>query len=144
MEAVGRLAGGIAHDFNNLLTVICGTSDLLLMDMPAADPNRPFVAEVQRAGQRAVGLTRQLLAFSRRQVLDPKTVDLNDIVGSVEKMLRRLIGEDVRLETSLSSEPVAACVDPGQMEQVLLNLAVNARDAMPKGARCGSRPALRR
>ena len=133
MEAVGRLAGGIAHDFNNLLTVICGTSDLLMMDMAVADPNRPFVAEIQRAGQRAVGLTRQLLAFSRRQVLDPKTVDLNDIVGTVEKMLRRLIGEDVHLETSLSAEPVAVYVDPGQMEQVLLNLAVNARDAMPRG-----------
>ncbi len=133
MEAIGRLAGGIAHDFNNLLTVICGTTDLLLLDMTEANAARPFVADIQRAATRAVSLTRQLLAFSRRQVLNPRTLDLNDIVQNVEGILRRLIGEDVHIVTALASDPVTVHVDPGQMEQVLLNLAVNARDAMPQG-----------
>ncbi|MEZ5288949.1 MAG: response regulator [Vicinamibacterales bacterium] len=133
MEAVGSLAGGIAHDFNNLLTIISGTTELILQDMPDDDADRDLVVEVQRAGERAVGLTRQLLAFSRKQVLAPKTLDLNDIVIGVEKMLRRLIGEDVTLTTTLSTRPAMVYVDPGQIEQVLLNLAVNARDAMPRG-----------
>jgi two-component system, cell cycle sensor histidine kinase and response regulator CckA len=135
MEAVGRLAGGIAHDFNNLLTVICGSSELVLMDTADDDPVHALVGEIQRAGQRAVGLTRQLLAFSRKQVLDLKVVDLNGIVTTIETMLRRVIGEDVALVTRVAPAPVMVQVDPGQMEQVLVNLAVNARDAMPRGGR---------
>jgi two-component system, cell cycle sensor histidine kinase and response regulator CckA len=135
MEAVGRLAGGIAHDFNNLLTVICGSSELVLMDTADDDPVHALVSEIQRAGQRAVSLTRQLLAFSRKQVLDLKVVDLNGIVTTVETMLRRVIGEDVALVTRVATAPVLVQTDPGQMEQVLVNLAVNARDAMPRGGR---------
>jgi two-component system, cell cycle sensor histidine kinase and response regulator CckA len=133
MEAVGRLAGGVAHDFNNLLTAIRGNAELLLMDLPAESHSREDVEEIRRAADRATALTRQLLAFSRRQVLQPRLLDLNQSVTEIERMLRRLLGEDVELETRLAPglRPVRA--DPAQVEQVILNLAVNARDAMPNG-----------
>jgi two-component system cell cycle sensor histidine kinase/response regulator CckA len=135
MEAVGRLAGGVAHDFNNLLSVILSYTDFILEGMDPGDPSRADLAEVQRAGLRATDLTRQLLAFSRRQVLLPKVIDLNGVVLGMEKMLRRMLGEDVLLSLVTAPRPARALVDPGQVEQVLMNLAVNARDAMPTGGR---------
>jgi len=135
MEAVGRLAGGIAHDFNNILTAILGTSDLMLGDLPADHPTRADVLEVRKAALRAAELTRQLLAYSRRQVLAPQHIDLNAVVAALEPMLRRLIGEDVQFETALAEDSPAVQADPNQIEQVVLNLAVNARDAMPNGGR---------
>jgi two-component system cell cycle sensor histidine kinase/response regulator CckA len=135
MEAVGRLAGGIAHDFNNLLTVINGYSDLLLLRMPDGDPRRAELREVRQAGERAAALTHQLLAFSRRQVVEPVPLDLNAVVTQAQKMLARLIGEDVRFATALDPHLPAVTADPGQIEQVLMNLVVNARDAMPDGGR---------
>jgi PAS domain S-box-containing protein len=135
MEAVGRLAGGVAHDFNNLLTVITGYNDLMLLRLSDGHPLRPYAQETKNAADRAAALTRQLLAFSRKQVLQPKIVDPNEIVAQMEKMLRRLIGEDVDL--CIVAEPALGSVeaDPGQIDQVLMNLAVNARDAMPEGGR---------
>jgi two-component system cell cycle sensor histidine kinase/response regulator CckA len=135
MEAVGRLAGGIAHDFNNLLTVIKGYSELMLDELDAADPLHHEVDEIKKAADRAASLTRQLLAFSRQQVLAPKVIDLNAVVHNMDKLLRRLLGEDIDLFTVL--EPGLGCVkaDPGQVEQVIMNLAVNARDAMPHGGK---------
>ncbi|HNB74209.1 MAG TPA: PAS domain S-box protein, partial [Acidobacteriota bacterium] len=133
MEAVGQLAGGIAHDFNNLLTVIVGYSDLLLAKMPSTDPKWTNVADIKHAGEQAAVLTRQLLAFSRKQILEPKIIDLNETVSQIEKMLRRLIGEDIILTTILPPSVSKVKVDPGQLEQVIINLAVNARDAMPQG-----------
>src|SRR3989454_2705046 len=135
MEAVGQLAGGIAHDFNNLLTAILGSTQLLLHNTPPGDARREDAEEIRHAGLRAAELTRQLLAFSRRQVLAPKVLDVNAVVANMDRMLRRLLGEDVELATS--RDPAAGTVnaDPGQLEQVLLNLAVNARDAMPGGGR---------
>ncbi|HEX8272908.1 MAG TPA: PAS domain-containing protein [Longimicrobiaceae bacterium] len=133
MEAVGRLAGGIAHDFNNLLTVIRGNAEMLIQDLPAGSSQSEDADEVRRAADRAAELTRQLLAFSRRQVVQPRTVSLNRVVGDLDKMLRRIIGEDVELATELEAREDTVRVDPGQLEQMLLNLAVNARDALPSG-----------
>jgi len=135
MEAVGRLAGGVAHDFNNLLTAIRGYADLLLMQLDDGFPLRNEVEEIQRAADRAADLTHQLLAFSRKQVLQPKVLDLNAVVSDMDKMLRRLIGEDVDLITVLRPDLGTVKVDPGQIEQVIMNLAVNARDAMPAGGK---------
>ena len=133
MEAVGMLAGGIAHDFNNLLTIITGYSQLLLGTMTQQDPNRSSVEQIMKAGERAAALTRQLLAFSRRQVLQPKVLDLNQVVAGLGTMLRRLIGEDVDLRLEMGPDLGRVSADPGQMEQVVMNLALNARDAMPRG-----------
>jgi two-component system cell cycle sensor histidine kinase/response regulator CckA len=133
MEAVGRLAGGIAHDFNNLLTAILGYSDLLIHRFSPTDPLRDHAAEIRRAGERASALVRQLLAYSRRQVLQPTVLDPNEVVSSVEGLLRRLLGEDVDLRLSLDERLPRVRADRSQLEQVLLNLAVNARDAMPRG-----------
>jgi PAS domain S-box-containing protein len=133
MEAVGLLAGGVAHDFNNLLNVILGYGDMLLRDVEADDPRRRRLEQICRAAERAAALTRQLLAFSRKQVLQPSVVDLNDVVSDVESMLRRLIGADVELVSVRGADPARVKVDRGQIEQVILNLAVNARDAMPAG-----------
>ena len=133
MEAVGRLAGGVAHDFNNLLGVIIGYSDLLLLELPEDDPYRRRVLEIKKAGKRAADVTRQLLAFSRKQVLSPRVVDLNAIVSETTRMLLRLLGEDIQLVSRLSPSSPLLKVDPAQMQQVIMNLAINARDAMPKG-----------
>ena len=135
IESVGRLAGGIAHDFNNLLTAILGYTSLLLDDTPREDPQRADLEEIRSAGERAAALTRQLLAFSRRQMLQPQVVDINALVAQFEKMLRRLIGEDIDLVTALAPDLASARLDPSSIEQVLANLAVNARDAMPLGGR---------
>lgn len=133
MEAVGKLAGGIAHDFNNLLTAITGYSDLSLRRLTEDDPVHRNILEIRKAGERAANLTRQLLAFSRKQMLQPKIVDLNNVVVEMNKMLQRLIGEDVNLLVGLAPGIHDIRVDPSQLEQILLNLSVNARDAMPKG-----------
>ena len=133
MEAIGRLAGGVAHDFNNLLTIINGYSELLLEQVGADAQASNYLNEVKNAGVRAASLTRQLLAFSRRQVLAPQVLDLNAVVSNLEKMLRRLIGEDIKLRTVLDPLLWRVKADPGQIEQVIMNLAVNARDAMPAG-----------
>jgi hypothetical protein len=135
MEAVGRLAGGVAHDFNNLLTVILGYSDVSLAQLRPGDPLREFSEEIRKAALRASDLTRQLLAFSRRQVLSPVPLDLNGLLEGVEKMLRRLIGEDIDLAILPAADLWPVRVDPGQVEQVLMNLVVNARDAMPQGGK---------
>jgi PAS domain S-box-containing protein len=135
MEAVGRLAGGVAHDFNNLLTAILGYCNLALEEMPADEPTRKDLEEIRDAGERAATLTRQLLAFSRRQTLQPEPVDLNALVRQVERMLRRLIGEDIELEAALSAELPLVKADRASIEQIVVNLAVNARDAMPAGGR---------
>jgi PAS domain S-box-containing protein len=135
MEAVGRLAGGIAHDFNNLLTVIKGYSQLSLLDLSENDPLWGNIQEIQKATQRAADLTRQLLAFSRRQILDLKVLDLNTLLRDLNKMLRRIISEDIELVTLLAEDLGRVKIDPGQFEQMILNLAVNARDAMPSGGK---------
>ena len=133
MEAVGRLAGGVAHDFNNLLTIINGYSQLLLEKLEPGSPMRAQVVEIQKSGERAADLTQQLLAFSRRQVLSPQVLDLNQVIRDTDKMLRRLIGEDVECRTVLYPELWMVRADPGQIAQILMNLGVNARDAMPQG-----------
>jgi signal transduction histidine kinase len=133
MEAVGRLAGGVAHDFNNLLTVILGYCELLLTDFKPGDPHQADIAEIQKAGARAGGLTRQLLAFSRKEIIEPTLLDLNLIATDMQVMLGRLIGEDVKVVLDLRPELAAVKADRGQVEQIVMNLAVNARDAMPKG-----------
>jgi PAS domain S-box-containing protein len=135
MEAVGRLAGGVAHDFNNLLTAIFGYAEFAAEDLPADSPVREDIEEIRKAAQRASSLTRQLLAFSRQQVLEPVVLNLNELVRDLEKMLRRLIGEDVEMDLRLSEGLANVRADPGQLNQVLLNLVVNARDAMPTGGR---------
>jgi CheY-like chemotaxis protein len=133
MEAVGMLAGGIAHDFNNLLTIISGYSQLIFNSLPARDPNRHSAEQIVKAGERAGELTSQLLAFSRRQALQPKVLDLNMLVKTLGAMLRRLIGEHIDLRLVLSPDLSRVSASPGQLEQVLMNLVVNARDAMPEG-----------
>jgi two-component system cell cycle sensor histidine kinase/response regulator CckA len=133
LEAVGKLAGGIAHDFNNLLTTILGYSEILLKQLPPGAPHREDLREIQRAGERAAALTRQLLAFSRKQVVEPLVLDLNAVIRDTSKMLRRLVGEDMKLTLRLEPSLGHVCADVGQLEQVLMNLAANARDAMPQG-----------
>jgi PAS domain S-box-containing protein len=135
MEVVGQLAGGVAHDFNNLLTVINGYSEIVLQRLATDDLNHTFVDEIKKAGDRAAALTHQLLAFSRRQVLQPQVLVLNSVINDMEKMLRRLIGADIDLVTRLEKNLGRVTADPGQMEQILLNLVVNARDAMPHGGK---------
>ena len=133
MEAIGQLAGGIAHDFNNILTVIQGFALTLLEDDRDPAARRAATQHIVEAAERAAGLTRQLLAFGRRQVMQPQYVDLNDLVSSLAKMVRRVLGEDVDLRVNLSAEPLAIHADPGLIDQVLMNLVINARDAMPAG-----------
>jgi len=135
MEAVGRLAGGVAHDFNNLLGVILGYTGLLLERLAPDDPVRRDIEQIQKAGDRAALLTRQLLAFSRKQVLQPKVLDLNAVVTGTEKLLQRLIGEDIELLVVLNPALGRVEADAGQLEQIIMNLAVNARDAMPAGGK---------
>jgi nitrogen-specific signal transduction histidine kinase/CheY-like chemotaxis protein len=135
LEAVGRLAGGVAHDFNNLLTVSNGYADLLPAHVRGDDEAREAVEEIRRAGERASSLTRQLLTFSRNQVLQPRLLDLNAIIAVTGKMLRRLLGEDIALAVTLDPALGRVRADPGHLEQVLLNLCVNARDAMPRGGK---------
>ena len=134
MEAVGRLAGGVAHDFNNLLTIINGYSELLMEKFDADSELSAYLNEIKNAGERAASLTRQLLAFSRRQVLAPQVLDLNAVVANLENMLKRLIGEDIKLRTVLEPSLGLVKADPGQIDQVIMNLGVNARDAMPLAA----------
>ena len=133
MEAIGRLAGGIAHDFNNLLTVIKGYSELMLEGLELADRLHPEVEEIKKAADRAASLTRQLLAFSRQQVLAPRVLDLNSVIQNMDRLLHRLVGEDTELTMRLESDLGHTKADPGQIEQVVMNLVVNARDAMPNG-----------
>jgi len=135
MEAVGRLAGGIAHDFNNLLTAINGYAELILLSLDEKDPIRADLAEIKKAGDRAALLTEQLLAFSHRKILKPGVFNLNNLIANLENMLRRIIGEDIELKTMLDENLKSVNADPGSMEQVIMNLAVNARDAMADGGK---------
>ena len=135
LEAIGRLAGGIAHDFNNILSIIMGHGELLLAMGAVDEQTRSGLEQMRRAADRAASLTQQLLAFSRKQVLQPRVLDLNETVASVQKMLTRVIGEDIELIGNLSSELMLVRADPGQLEQVVMNLLVNARDAMPQGGK---------
>jgi CheY-like chemotaxis protein len=135
MESIGRLAGGIAHDFNNMLTAILGFAELVLADLPADSDNHHNVEAIDRAARQATTLTQQLLAFSRKQVLEPQILDPNVSIAQMESMLRRLIGEDLDLRINLMADPGHIKVDPAQLEQVVMNLVINARDAMPSGGR---------
>jgi signal transduction histidine kinase len=135
MEAIGRLAGGIAHDLNNALTAIAGYAELALGEVPAGHPARNDVEEIRRAAERAGSVTRQLLAFSRKRLLEPRMFDLNETVGDIGRLLSRLLGADVQVEVRLADITLTVVGDPGQVEQALMNLAVNARDAMPSGGR---------
>lgn len=135
MESIGRLAGGVAHDFNNMLSIILGYGDIIYQKLLPGDPLREEVEEILKAGRRSADLTRQLLAFSRKQTLQPEVLDINKVIRNIEKMLRRLIGEDIELDISLSRNLSHVKVDPGQIEQVIMNLAVNARDAMHMGGK---------
>jgi len=135
MESVGRLAGGIAHDFNNLLTVINGYASLGLAGLRTGDPLRDQMEEIRKAGERAAELTRQLLAFSRKQLLQPRILSINSLLGDMQSLLRRLVGEDVEVRFSPATEDLKVCADPHQLEQVVMNLAVNSKDAMPGGGR---------
>ncbi|HXI60598.1 MAG TPA: ATP-binding protein, partial [Polyangia bacterium] len=135
MEAVGRLAGGIAHDFNNVLSVILSYSDMMLADVRPDDPSRVDVEEIRKAAQRAADLTRQLLAFSRQQVVEPKVLDLNELLSGMDRMLRRILGEDVELASAPADQLGRIHADPSSIEQVIMNLVVNARDAMPTGGK---------
>ena len=132
---MGRLAGGVAHDFNNLLTIINGYSDFILKASRPADPVYPYAQEIKKAGEHAAGLTKQLLAFSRKQVIEPRPLDVNTIVTETERMLQRLIGEDIELTTTLDPLLAQVMADPDQIHQVIMNLVVNARDAMPDGGK---------
>jgi len=133
LATVGRLAGGIAHDFNNLLLVISGYCELLRDSLASDSPLQDMIAQIAQASERATQLTRQLLAFSRRQSIQPQVIDLNEVIRRLEPILIRLFGEDIRLRLALASEPALIRIDPAQLDQVLLNLAANARDAMPRG-----------
>jgi nitrogen-specific signal transduction histidine kinase/CheY-like chemotaxis protein len=133
MEAVGQLAGGVAHDFNNILTAIVGYTDLLAAELGSNVRQLEDLEEIRKAARRAAALTRQLLAFSRKQVLEPRIIDVNGVVLNLDKMLRSLISENIELKTDLADNLAAARADPNQIEQVIMNLAINARDAMPDG-----------
>jgi PAS domain S-box-containing protein len=135
MEAVGRLAGGVAHDFNNALSAIFGYSDLLRDQLPEGDQRRADLDEIRRSAERAASLTRQLLAFSRKQVMEPRVLNLNEVVANVQKLLSKLVGDDVAMDVEMAPDLWPVKADPGQIEQVLMNLAANARDAMPEGGR---------
>ncbi len=135
MEAVGRLAGGVAHDFNNLLTVILGYSQIVADGVPAGSRLADSTAQIKSAADRASGITRQLLAFSRKQVLSPRIINLNDIMLNLDSLLRRLIGEDIEVLTVPANDLGSVKADPGQIEQVIMNLALNSRDAMPHGGK---------
>jgi PAS domain S-box-containing protein len=142
MEAIGQLAGGVAHDFNNILTVIHGHASLLLDDEELSDPAMKSAQQIAQAAERAAGLTRQLLTFSRRQVMQPRRLDLNEVINNMTMMLGRILGEDIALQLNYSPQPVFVQADSSMIEQVLLNLAVNARDAMPKGGQLTVRISL--
>jgi signal transduction histidine kinase len=141
MEAFGRLTSGLAHDFANLLTLISGYSEILLGRLAASDPSRPEVDEIRKAANRGASLTSQLLAYSRRNAVAPQVLDLNSLVAAMLSMLRRMIGEHIDLGTQLGSELGSVKADAGQIEQVIMNLAINARDAMPRGGKISIRTA---
>ncbi|HTZ17108.1 MAG TPA: PAS domain S-box protein [Dissulfurispiraceae bacterium] len=142
MEAVGQLAGGIAHDFNNILTAIMGYGSLLHMKLSSDSPLRAYIAQILESAGKAAEVTHSLLAFSRKQIMNPRAVDINEIIRRVERLLTRLIGEDIEIYTELADEPVCCMADSGQIEQVLMNLATNARDAMPSGGKLHIRTQL--
>jgi signal transduction histidine kinase len=135
MEAIGQLAGGVAHDFNNLMTVVLGCCGALAAQLKENHPALRRIGMVKKAADSAADLTRQLLAFGRKQILQPKLIEPHEVLGEVEGMLRQLIGENIRLEVNIHAEVGRISADPGQMEQILVNLAANARDAMPNGGR---------